>query len=121
MLIDVSPSRIDLTGIRAGDRNEVGITIKAGGAPLDLTGATLRAMARHEPHASHALHATITEVDASKGQFILAWDGDQVRSLLGEADRWKGVWDLEAVEEGQTIPTTLAAGEFTAVMDVTRD
>jgi hypothetical protein len=121
VLIESGPARVDITGLRAGDRNESALTIVSAGAPLDCSGATVRAQARPSPSSKKVMTAVITEVDASKGRYLLAWPGEDVRTMLAGAEFWSGHWDLELLEEGQTVPVTVAAGEISAVMDVTRD
>lgn len=119
--VNAGPEQINITGIRAGDRNEILVTITDGGVPLDTTGAVVRAQARAKSTSPSALTATVIPADETKGEYLLQWPGDKVRQLLGAADRWDGVWDLEVVEAGNTVPLTLATGTFTAFMDITRD
>jgi hypothetical protein len=121
VIVESGPVRVDITGLRAGDRNEMLLTITSGGAPKDCTDAVVRAQARSSASSKQKIDAVITAQDASKGQFLLSWPGDQVRTALAGKDYWSGVWDCELLEEGQTVPVTVAAGEISAVMDVTRD
>jgi hypothetical protein len=64
--------------------------------------------------------ATITPIDEATGTYTIGWDGDVVTTLLAGADSWKGVWDLEILEEGQTKPVTILRGKWEATMDITR-
>jgi len=119
--VNAGPEQVNITGIRAGDRNELLVTITNDGVPMDLTGGTVRAQARAKSTSPSAIDAVVSPADETKGQYLLAWPGDKVRQLLGAAETWTGVWDLEVVEAEQTIPITVATGSFQAFMDVTRD
>jgi hypothetical protein len=105
----------------AGDANAERFEFLADGSPWDLTGAELHAQARSAATSQEvALTAVITAVDASRGQFDVAWDGDDVRALLDGQASWSGVWDLQVLEAGQVLPTTVVAGTLAVQMDVTR-
>lgn len=113
-------SVIDLCVI-AGDRNRFVFRLLSDGDPWDTRGATVTAQARETAQTTTpALTATVTEVDASIGLWEVAWDGDAVRTLLGTAERWEGVWDLQVVEAGQSLGETPVGGAIGAVWDVTR-
>jgi alkaline phosphatase len=119
--ICTGPSVLDWACVYAGDRNAQEFEFLADGVPWDLTGAVLSAQARKsrsDPAA--ALTATVTAVDAALGTWIVEWDGDDVRTLLGTAESWEGVWDLQVLEVGQTLPVTVLKGTFRAELDVTR-
>jgi hypothetical protein len=114
------PSPLDWK-VYAGDRNEVTFTFRAGTGPWDLTGAALTSQARiRATDTVIALAAVTTITDPANGLATVAWDGEQVRTLLAGADHWVGVWDLQLLEAGQTLPTTMLRGKFTAIYDVTR-
>ena len=118
--LDLSPGVLDISGVRAGDRNAIRMTLTQDGTPVDLTGADIAAQARPAPAAAGALNAVIEErVDAS-GQFVLRWPGEEVRTLLGSAESWTGVWDLQILRPPDTEPDTVVAGKFAATLDVTR-
>lgn len=109
--------------VYAGDRNRQQFQFLAddGQAPWDLTGATLRAQARlSATDPTIGLEAAVTIDDPPAGLVTIAWDGEEVRTLLAGEDSWAGEWDLELVEAGQTLPVTPLAGAFTAAMDVTK-
>ena len=115
------PSPLDWK-VYAGDRNEASFTFKAADQVWDLTGAQLTAQARLSAiDPKVGMTATITPIDEATGTYTIGWDGDVVTTLLAGLDSWKGVWDLQVLEAGQTQPTTLLRGKFEATMDVTKD
>jgi len=119
--VPLGPACVNITGIRAGDRNEMTFTVMSKGAPVDLTGMTVTAQARKkatDPDPA-ALEAVVDITDPVNGTGTLRWPGDDVRTLLGSSAKWTGVWDLQ-VGDGVSDPTTIAAGSFDAVSDVTR-
>lgn len=119
--VNMSPGELDIFGVRAGDRNELHLTLTEGGAALDLTGKTVEAQARKvaaDPDPP-ALVAVVDVLDPEAGTLSLRWDGDDVRALLGSDAAWSGVWDLQ-LTEGAEDPRTILAGSLQAEMDVTR-
>lgn len=119
--LQMGPAAVDLLGVRAGDRNAVTIELTSDGSPWDLTGAALSAHARSDSmDPTPSLEATVTPVDPAQGRFLLEWDGEAVRTLLGESATWEGLWDLQVVAQGQTLAETVAAGKLTCELDVTR-
>ena len=106
----------------AGDRNEQTFAFQQpDGSQWDITGAVITAQARAtaaDPVV--AVEAVCTLTDSVAGLASVAWDGEAVRTLLAGEDTWVGVWDMQILEAGQTLPVTLVAGKFTAVHDVTR-
>lgn len=119
--ICTGPATLDWHCAYAGDDVRAVLQMIADGDPWDLTGATLLAQVRESRLADDppALVATINDIDASSGQFEVVWDGESIRSLLGTAETWEGVWDLQVTSVGGVI-TTVAAGKFLAQMDVSR-
>jgi len=118
-VVDLSPAEVDLRGIRAGDLNRVAFTVHVGGAPVDLTGATITAQAREFAGSATALDAHVTpDADPTSGRFTMRWDGDEIRTLLGSATTWQGVWDVQIAQGPDT--TTIAHGSFACELDVTR-
>jgi hypothetical protein len=118
--VDLSPGVLDITGVRAGDRNAIGIKVTDNdGAPLNLTGYTITAQGRQTPLAPGAINATIEDINAAAGTFTLRWAGDDVRTLLGTAASFTGVWDCQ-IKQAVGDALTIMAGKFGAVMDVTR-
>ena len=108
--------------VYAGDRNTALLQFQQpDGSPWDITGATITSQARVEAaDPAVALEATCVVVDGPAGVARMEWDGEAVRVLLAGADTWTGVWDLQILEAGQTLPETTLAGKFTALHDVTR-
>jgi hypothetical protein len=121
-MASVSSCPADLSWcVYAGDRNSELFEFLTVTDPWDITGAVVTAQARVTAvDPLPALTAVCTVVDPVNGLVTVAWDGEEVRTLLAGADRWTGVWDLQIVEQGQTLPRTMARGAITAVMDVTR-
>lgn len=118
--VPLGPACVAITGVRAGDRNLITATVTAKGQPVDLTGKTLSAQARKTAQSTAtALDAVIAVVDALAGDITIRWPGDDVTALLAGKATWSGVWDLQVAEPGLD-PLTIAAGPFTAEMDVTR-
>jgi hypothetical protein len=106
----------------AGDRNLEQLAFTAGGAPWDLTGSVISAQARRVDTDADppALEATITALDPTAGSYTMEWDGDDVRVLLDGQSTWNGVWDVQILEAGQTLPVTVHRSSVVAQMDVTR-
>lgn len=118
---DLGPAVLDLKGIRAGDKNEMRVALLSDGAPWDTTGATVAAQARADKKdAAPALTAVVTAVDEAQGIYLVAWDGDEVRTLLALQETWEGVWDLQIQLPLELAPQTLVEGSIECVMDVTR-
>lgn len=117
--VDLSPARVDISGIRAGDRNLITMTLTNGGVPINLTGKTVAAQARQTATDTAMLAAVVTITDAAAGAITVRWPGPAVSTLLGTTAKWTGVWDLQVTTTGED-PLTVAAGTFTAEMDVTR-
>lgn len=118
-VVNLTPSRVDLQGVRAGDRNLITWTIRSGGVAVDLTDKTVEAQARLTADDEAALSAVVVIVDAVNGTGTLRWPGDELRDLLAGETKFAGVWDMQIVTAGED-PLTVAAGVFLADMDVTR-
>lgn len=117
--VNLAPARVDLAGVRAGDRNLLTFAILSGGAAVDLTGKTVQAQARPTPTDEAVLSAVIDVTDPTNGAGSLRWPGDDVTTLLDGAAKFVGVWDMQITTPGED-PQTVAAGSFAAEMDVTR-
>lgn len=117
--IDLSPARLDISGIRANDRNLITATITSGGVPMNLTGKTVEAQARLTAVDVAMLSAVITVTNAAAGAITIRWPGAAVATLLAGAAKWSGVWDLQVTTPSED-PLTVTAGTFAAEMDVTR-
>jgi hypothetical protein len=120
VVVPLGPACVDFQGVRANDRNAVRLTIRSGGAPLDITG-TLAAQARKkatDPDPA-PLEAEFDIIDAPNGVVMMTWPGDQVQALVAASGKWSGVWDLEYTQ-APLAPLTLAAGKISLEADVTR-
>lgn len=121
--IDLSPARLDLRGLPAGDDIAIVVRFKDDdGLPQDTTGAVLNAQVRSSAtDDTIQLSATVTAItDGSDGEWSVFFDGDDTRTVLDSATRWRGVWDLEVTLAGQANPRTVLAGVFEIETDVTR-
>lgn len=119
--VRTTPSSLDLR-VYAGDENRVELEVLAGGTPVDLTGAQIAAQARQTATDTDiAVQAEFTEIDHPTGRVAMSWDGEAVRALLGGEESWSGVWDLQILLPGKTLPTTPLAGKWVAQHDVTRE
>lgn len=118
---DLNPARIDVIGVRGGDKNEMIMNLKQNGVALDVSDMTLEAQARGSSTdtGEAPLIAVVTIVDGPTGRVSVRWPGAQVTRVLAGAASWAGVWDLQQTEEGED-PVTLIAGAFQAVQDVTK-
>jgi len=104
-----------------GDANEETFEFLSGNDPQDITGAIITAQARaaaSDP--TPAIDAVCTVTDGPKGLATVAWDGELLRTLVGNEDQWVGVYDMQILELGKTLPRTVLRGKFTAILDVTR-
>jgi len=120
--VSLTPPVVNISGVRAGDRNLLNATLTAEGEPLDLTDQVLSAQARTKAvDAAVACTAVVEVVDAAAGTITIRWPGEDVRTMLAGAATWKGVWDLQMAPGVDEDAITLCAGSFAAEMDVTRD
>lgn len=119
VVVPLGPACVDITGVRAGDKNLMSMTLTSDGAPMDLTGLVVSAQARATPTAVEMIAAVVEVTDPLAGTITVRWPGDEVTSVMAGKATWKGVWDLQ-VGDGTTDPTTVAAGKFSADMDITR-
>jgi hypothetical protein len=118
--ISLAPAVLDVSGIRAGDRNIFQITIRTGGKALNLTGYTITAQARTTTADTEHLDAEVTITNALGGVCLVRWPGDDVRDWLDGQSSAKGVWDLQLVT-GSSDPWTVLTGSFAAEMDITHE
>lgn len=118
--VKLGPTQLDLSGIRAGDINQINFALTRNGLPVNLTNYTIAAEVRKTAVDTVVMITATTQViDPEQGTFYIAFDGEDVRAALGGAASVKGVWDLE-LSSGTGAALTIAAGSFEAVMDVTR-
>lgn len=119
-VVELGPAPLDISGVRAGDRNRFALTLKQGGVPLSLVGCTVSAQARTDTTSPTPLDAVIDMLDAPNGKLAVRWPGAAVATWLGSRKTARGVWDLQ-VDDGTGLdPLTVVAGAFSAEMDVTR-
>lgn len=119
--VPLGPPAVNITGVRAGDRNLMTVSVTTAGVPVDLTGLTPAAQARKksiDPDPP-VITAVVTVTDAPAGELEIRWPGDQVTTALAGKETWSGVWDLQ-LDPAADDPITVCAGTFAAVMDVTR-
>jgi hypothetical protein len=117
--VPLGPAPVDITGVRAGDKNEFQITLVSAGRGLDLTGMTLKASAKKTKTDTTSLDAIVTVTDGPNGVVLLRWPGDAVRTWMGTNLTQKGVWDMQ-MKSGTNDPITVVAGDFSSEMDVTQ-
>jgi hypothetical protein len=121
--IDLSPSKLDLRGVPAGDDIAIVVRFKdSDGNPQDTSGATLSAQVRASAVADDIeLSASVSAItDGSDGEWSVLFSGTDTRTVLGTANTWTGVWDLEITLSGQSNPRTVLGGRFQIESDVTR-
>jgi hypothetical protein len=117
-LLKNCPADLDLC-LYLGDANVFGVELLAAGDPVDATGWTITSQIRlSATDPTVVLEATVTEVDAANGQFLVAFDGEAARAVVGMEDGWQGVWDLQA--DTSLGVKTYVAGNVTFTQDVTR-
>jgi len=120
--ISLTPAVVNISGVRAGDRNLLNATLTTEGDPVDLTGQVLSAQARKKnTDAEIACSAVVEVTDEAGGLITIRWPGEDVRTMLAGAATWKGVWDLQMAPGVDVDAITLCAGSFAAEMDVTRE
>lgn len=120
-VISLAPAVLDVSGIRAGDRNMFQLTVRTSGRAMDLTGYEVTAQARTTTADPVPLEAVVTITDAPNGVCLVRWPGDAVRTWLGSKSTVKGVWDLQLLDSAGNDPWTVLTGSFAAEMDVTHE
>ena len=85
----LGPATLNITGVRAGDRNLFAVTLHDGVAPVDLTGLVLTAQARKlATDTEVAITADVVVTNAAAGQLTVAFPGGQVTTALAGAATW---------------------------------
>jgi hypothetical protein len=118
--ISLAPAVVDVSGIRAGDRNLFQITLRQSGQPLNLTGYAITAQARTGPTDTEVLDAVCTITSPTAGKVDVRWPGEAVRDWIGTGTTQSGVWDLQLDDGSTGDPWTVISGTFAAELDVTR-
>lgn len=119
--VTLTPPVVNITGVRAGDRNLLNATLTSEGVPVDLTDQVLSAQARKKAtDEAIACSAVVEVVDAAAGTVTIRWPGEDVRTMLAGSASWKGVWDFQMAPDVNADALTLCAGSFEAETDVTR-
>jgi hypothetical protein len=119
--ISLAPAVLDVSGIRAGDRNMFQLTIRTSGTALNLTGYEITAQARTTASAPAHLDAVVTITNETGGVCLVRWPGEAVRTWLGGQNSVNGVWDLQLLDAEGNDPWTVLTGSFKAEMDVTHE
>jgi hypothetical protein len=121
-VVSFAPARVDLLGVRAGDRNVMSFAVTKAGVPVDLTGAHVSAQARAKPSSQQIqVSAVVTVDDGTGGTGVLRWPGEAVRDTFPPGvETWKGVWDFQVLWPSDPEPETLIEGVIEFRMDVTR-
>ena len=124
VVVPMGPACVNITGVRAGDRNQMNFALTSGGAPIDLTGKTLQAQARTKATDPDppVLTAVVDVLDAVAGTGVLRWPGDQVYDALDPVKgTWSGFWDMQVVDDADPDNVvTVVEGTIAAVTDITR-
>src|SRR5215468_2832542 len=116
--INLAPADLDIAGVRAGDRNLFQVTIRSGGAPIDLTGYTITAQARTSPpDIAHLDAGCDIDPDPTTGRVDIHWPAAAVTTWLAGNITQKGVCDLQ-LSSGTGDPWTVVAGDFAAELEV---
>lgn len=118
--ISVVPQRADLV-LYAGDGTQLRLTAKddTTSDPVDLTGAILAQIKRNRIDTTPLTTFAVDTTQADQGILELTLTGAQTSGLLNTSDRFRGVWDIQWTAPGGE-PRTLAQGNITASLDVTR-
>ena len=110
-----TPANQDLV-ITAGDTLTVVITMTSNGTtPINITGRTYRAQVRQQAdNTTIEASFTCTVTNGSAGQITAVLSASQT----GVLEAGNHVWDLE--EDASGVITTVLAGAFVVLADVTR-
>jgi hypothetical protein len=110
-----TPAELDLVTTR-GDTVTVNVTMTTNGTtPIDITGRTYAAMVRRnydDPSAAASFTCTITNGPNGLLQLVMS------NTATADLDPYNYYWDLQETASGTV--TTVLAGAFTVLPDVTR-
>lgn len=88
-------------------------------APIDLTGGVTAQIRQGRADTYALADFAVDLANAATGVVILTLTGVQTDALMGEADQFRGVYDVEWTPAGSE-PVTLVQGGVTCDRDVTR-
>lgn len=118
-LISLVPRTVDLE-LYAGDGVMLRLRVAgADGTVYDLTGTMSAQIRAQRPDASILQAFAIDTTDAVDGVAVLSLTGAQTSSLLADADKITGVWDVQWTPADHE-PFTLVQGKVSVILDVTR-
>jgi hypothetical protein len=118
-VVSLTPPFVNLV-LYAGDGANLRLTaFDLDGEPFDLRG-DVRAQIRQTRRAVDALVDWEVEMaEAGEGILVLRLTGEDTRSLMGDLDKFKGVWDCVWTMVDSE-PVTLIQGDVQCDLDVTR-
>ena len=106
-----------------GDRTVRTYQFLTDGDPWPLQGAVVTSQVRakaSDPDPA-VLDAVCESVDEAAGIFTVEYATESARDLMVGDKPWVGVFDIQVLEPGETLPETIVGGSFTLLPDVTRD
>lgn len=118
--ISLLPDKLDLA-LYAGDGAAIMLTVTDNaGVPVPLIPGEIMAQIRLTRMDVDALaDFTFNIDDQTPNVVLLTLNGVQTAALITEEPKFKGVWDVQWVQENQE-PVTLAQGKVEVDADVTR-
>ena len=118
-VVSLTPPFVNLV-LYAGDGANLRLTATdLDGEAFDLRG-DVQAQIRQTRRAVDALVDWEVEMaEAEQGIVVLRLTGDETRSLMGDIDKFKGVWDC-VWRMADSEPVTLIQGDVQCDLDVTR-
>jgi hypothetical protein len=118
--ISVLPQRVDVS-VYAGD----GVTLRLTavnaetGGVLDLAGEIGAQVKVNRNDTEPITEFAVNTDKAADGILDLSLSGDQTAALPTDSSRFRGVWDVQWLADGEQ-PRTLVQGTLTCDLDVTR-
>jgi hypothetical protein len=116
--ISLIPSSLDLE-LYAGD----GVSLVFGlndsdGNPLNVTGTVIAQIRETRADIDPSADFTADLTNGASGQVVLSLTGVQTGALIGQKQRFEGVWDMQWTKAGSE-PVTVLQGKVTCDPDVT--
>jgi hypothetical protein len=116
--LDMTPDVLDIK-VYANSKNAEIFKFVSGGQDWNLSGATVRAVAKASRGSELILvNAEVTPVDAAVGEFEIRWHGSDIAVALDGSSVLSGVYDIKVQPLGETEPTAILTGPWVAQMDV---